>query len=242
MHSEPRPRNAEEVVDSYYDQHYTKVHGSGQLLKAASVMHNHLERRRKHSFHGVTLELGAGSFQHYPYVLHARNKYIATDIRIPEQSPLLKELRSGTGPRDLEFRQMDATQLDLPTHSVDRVVASCLIMHLPDPLGAVMEWQRVCRPDGVIDFLVPCDPGYALRMFRRLVSESTAKRLGVTADEYRLVNAIEHISAFPRVLTLARAALEPNRLMHVEYFPLRFLRSWNLNAFAIVSIEPGSTR
>jgi len=238
MDDESQRTRAEETVDAYYAHHYTKVHGSGQLLKAASVMHTHLERRRKGQFHGVTLELGAGSFQHYPYVTHERHQYIATDIRMPEHSTVFQDIRSGDGPADLEFRQMDATHLDFPSHSVDRIIASCLIMHLPDPLGAVQEWQRVCREDGVIDFLVPCDPGMSLRIFRRLVSESTAARLGVTAEHYRLVNAIEHVSAFPRVLTLARAALEPTRRMYVDYFPFRFLKSWNVNAFAIVSIEP----
>jgi phosphatidylethanolamine/phosphatidyl-N-methylethanolamine N-methyltransferase len=238
MTEEPSMCGAQETVDSYYAKHYAKVHSSGQMLKAASAMHTHLERRRSSAVYGVTLELGAGSFQHYPHVSHGRDHYIATDIRVPEDSPLFQALRAGTGPSDLEFRQMDATQIEFPPHSVDRIVASCLIMHLPDPLKALQEWQRVCRPDGVIDFLVPCDPGIALRIFRRLVSEPTAKRLGVSAEEFRLVNAIDHISAFPRVLALAQAALEPTRRMHVDYFPLRFLRSWNLNAFAIVSIEP----
>ena len=38
--------------------------------------------------------------------------------------------------------------LDFDDGSVGRVVATCLLIHLPDPYGATHEWQRACRPDG----------------------------------------------------------------------------------------------
>jgi len=232
-----RPRPGE-LVDAYYSECYAKVHGSGQLNKANAAMHNSLEKRRSGQSYDITLELGAGEFQHYPYVQHSRTQYIAGDIRVPAKSPIWQALEQGTGPADLRFCEMDATSIPMPTGFADRVVATCLIMHLPDPFSVLQEWQRVCGDGGVIDFLVPCDPGLALRAFRRLISEPTAQRVGVSAEEHRLVNAIDHVSAFPRILTLAKAALEPNRKLIVDYFPLKIIKSWNINAFAVLSIEP----
>jgi SAM-dependent methyltransferase len=229
---------ADELVDDYYRQNYETVHGSGCLGGAASVMHKRLERDRAGRRFPVTVEVGAGRFEHYPFVTHARDRYVATDIRIPTEDPVYRSLTSGTGPDDLEFRQSDAMALDFDTHSVDRVVATCLLIHLPDPYGAIHEWQRVCRPEGVIDLLVPCDPGIVSRAFRRVVSQRVARRQGVPREQYALVNAIEHLSPFNRVLRLTRAAVEPGRRLEVDYFPLAMVPSWNLNAFAIMRIVP----
>lgn len=226
-------------MDEYYARHYAAVHGSGCLGGAATVLHRQIERP-----HGptddfpLTVEVGAGRFEHYPFVRHARSRYVATDIRIPVGNPTLDELSAGRHPAGLEFVKMDAMELSFATGSVDRIVASCLLIHLPDPYAAVREWQRVCRPDGVIDMLVPCDPGLVSRAFRRGVSQRIARQHGVDPAEYALVNAIEHMSPFSRVLTLARAAVEPGRTLRVDYFPLPLLRSWNLNAFAIFRIGP----
>lgn len=151
---------------------------------------------------------------------------------------MYQSLERGAGPRGLEFEQMDAQHLDLESGSVDRVVATCLIIHLPDPLAAVREWQRVTRPDGVIDILVPCDPGMASRSFRRIVSRRAARKQGVPAGEYELVNAIEHLNPVSRVLTLARHAITEDRALEVDYFPFGAIPSWNVNAFAVLSIGP----
>lgn len=237
MSNDREPRSSREIVDEYYAKHYASVHGSGCLGTAASVLHRRLEHRRGPGRrYPVTVEVGAGRFEHLPYVQHQYDRYVATDLRVPVENPTYVELTNGSGPPGLEFVQMDALQLGFEDHSVDRLVASCLLIHLPDPLAAVQEWQRVCRPTGVIDILVPCDPGLLARAFRRTVSQRTARRQGVDPSEYVLVNAIEHLSPFNRVLTLTRAAIEPNRRLSVSYYPFAVVPAWNVNAFAILSI------
>lgn len=230
------------LVDEYYDKHYIQVQTSGLLGAAQRGTHECLERGRLGMSFPVTLELGAGSLQHYPFVRHRRDQYIATDIRVPTQGLLVETLKSGDGPADLVFQHADAMRLPYADGSVDRIVAGCLVVHLPDPLGAVVEWQRVCRSRGVIDFLVPCDPGMLLRAFRRVISEPTASRQGVSPQQFRLVNAVDHVSSFARIKTLARAALQPGRELKINYYPFAFLRSWNLNAFAVFTIRPRPRR
>ncbi|WP_159081584.1 class I SAM-dependent methyltransferase [Nocardioides sediminis] len=239
MHDQSPISDPARIVDDYYASHYAAVHGSGCVGGAASLLHRRLERRRgPDDYFPVTVEVGAGRFEHYPLVRHRRDRYIATDIRIPGQHSHQRAIGSRTRPGDLEFVQTDAMHLALGDAVVDRLVASCLLIHLPDPWAAVKEWQRVCRPDGVIDMLVPCDPGMVSRAFRRLVSRPAARKRGVPAGVYELVNAIEHVSPFGRVITLARAAVDPGRRLDVDYFPIPVLPSWNLNAFAVLSIGP----
>lgn len=232
-----RPDSSQEIVNQYYREHYAAVHSSGSLGVANRKIHERLERSRRNSSFDVTLELGAGNFEHTKHVQHSWREYVATDIRTPP-AKALREMQSRFPERQFKFLEADALHLPFPDDYAERVVAGCLIIHLPDPMEAIIEWQRVCSPNGVIDFLVPCDPGLALRVFRRFVSERNAQKHGVPSNQYRLVNAIEHLSPFGRVLELTRASVETDRVLRVTYFPFPWIRSWNMNAFAIFSIEP----
>lgn len=237
-----RAESVDTLVDEYYAKRYSTVHATGCLGGAAKAMHTSLERGRAQGSFPLTLELGAGEFQHYRFVTHARRCYLAADLRVPTGSAFYQDLLRGAGPRDLRFVAADASCLPFADASIDRVVASCLILHLADPLAALREWQRVCRPSGTIDFLVPCEPGLALRAFRRVVSHRAAKAHGVSAADFDLVNALDHVSYFERIQTIARAAVEPARRLDVRYYPLPGVASWNLNAFAVFAITARGPR
>jgi hypothetical protein len=94
----------------------------------------------------------------------------------------------------------------------------------------------VSKKGGVIDLVIPCEPGYLSRIFRRLISVPNARRYDVSKSNYEMVNAIEHVSSFPRTMRIIQNEIETVREFKIRYFPFPFLKSWNLNAFAIVSI------
>jgi hypothetical protein len=60
----------------------------------------------------------------------------------------------------------------------------------------------------------------------------------VPRQEYGLVHAIDHLNPFTRLWTIAKVAVEPDRRLRVRFFPFPRIPSWNLNAFAVFSIEP----
>lgn len=49
--------------------------------------------------------------------------------------------------------KMDATSLDFPDNSFDRVLAAYFISTVPDPVRVIQEMKRVCRPGGYLVFL-----------------------------------------------------------------------------------------
>jgi SAM-dependent methyltransferase len=51
---------------------------------------------------------------------------------------------------NLTFTVGDVYALDQPTGSVDVVTAHQVLHHLSDPVGAIVEMRRVCRPGGTI--------------------------------------------------------------------------------------------
>ena len=223
----------DDEIDHYYENYYAKVHSSGTLGFANKIMHSRLERKRNKSFPKV-LELGCGNFEHFPFVKHNYLSYLATDIRVPSNLLIKKFQEYGA---ENTFKVENATNLSFMEHTFDRVLAGCLIVHLTDIGKALSEWQRVTKSDGVIDFVIPCDPGILLRVFRRLVSVPHARKFGVKREIYEAVNAYEHVSSFPRTWKIIQSQIEPNRQVKIRYFPFPFLKSWNFNAFAIVSIH-----
>ena len=57
------------------------------------------------------------------------------------------------GLEHVALRKMDATRLDFPDDSFDRVLAAYFISTVPDPVKVVLEMKRVCRPGGYLVFL-----------------------------------------------------------------------------------------
>jgi ubiquinone/menaquinone biosynthesis C-methylase UbiE len=226
------PNSFDDEIDQYYEKYYAKVHSNGALGFANKIMHSRLEKKRGKSFPKV-LELGCGNFEHFPFIKHSYLSYLATDIRAPSNLLIEKFQESGA---NNSFKVENATDLNFMEHTFDRVLAGCLILHLVDVGKALREWQRVTKADGVIDFVIPCDPGIILRIFRRLVSIPHARKFGVTRETYEAVNAYDHVSSFPRTWRIIQCQIEPNRRLEIRYFPFPFLKSWNFNAFAIVSI------
>lgn len=53
----------------------------------------------------------------------------------------------------VDLLKMDATNLDFEDSSFDRVLAAYFISTVPDPVRAVAEMKRVCKPGGYLVFL-----------------------------------------------------------------------------------------
>jgi phosphatidylethanolamine/phosphatidyl-N-methylethanolamine N-methyltransferase len=53
----------------------------------------------------------------------------------------------------VQLVKMDATHLNLPDNSFDRVLAAYFISTVPDPVGVISEMKRVCKPGGYLVFL-----------------------------------------------------------------------------------------
>lgn len=57
------------------------------------------------------------------------------------------------GLNNVKLLKMDATKLNFPDNSFDRVLAAYFISTVPDPVKVVQEMKRVCRPGGYLVFL-----------------------------------------------------------------------------------------
>ena len=76
-------------------------------------------------------------------------KVIASDLA-PEMTEVAAAAAAAAGITNIEFRTMDAEQLEIEDASVDSVTNVYGLMFCPDPLRAVREAHRVLRPGGRI--------------------------------------------------------------------------------------------
>ncbi len=92
------------------------------------------------------LEVGVGTGLNLP--LYPKNCEI---VGIDISEGMLKKAWERV--RDLDLTNatltvMDASKLEFPDNSFDRVIATYVISAVPDPVKTLLEMQRVCKPNG----------------------------------------------------------------------------------------------
>lgn len=159
------------------------------------------------------VEVGAGSGEHFAHVQHQFGEYIMTDsseVMLKRASDRWRATRpSGV----LKFETQDASNLQLKSESVDRVIAAHVLEHIPKPHEVVETWWRVLRPGGVLSLVLPCDPGVMWRLGRALGPRQSAKRAGL---DYDYLMALEHINSIMGLRSI----------LHHKFGSQRFAELW----------------
>jgi ubiquinone/menaquinone biosynthesis C-methylase UbiE len=68
----------------------------------------------------------------------------------PSADVIAQAQRDADGVENVEFATGDVYALDFADATFDVVHAHQVLQHLPDPIGALREMRRVCKPDGVV--------------------------------------------------------------------------------------------
>ena len=108
-------------------------------------------------------------------------------------STMLREARhraAAMGTANLRFEPMDVQSLPFPDGSFDRVLATQLLVHVPDPRRALHEMCRVASQNGLVaigdmdwdTLVIGCSDQSLSRRFTRLFSDGI--RNGVVVREY----------------------------------------------------------
>lgn len=161
--------------------------------------------------HFKTLEIGAGTGSHLAFEDLSRQDYHCVELR-QNMADAIKQ----------RFPQVKATvgdcqrQLPYDDNSFDRIVAVHVLEHLPDLPGCLDEMQRILKPNGIFSIVLPCDPGAAYEIARKISAERIFRR------RYKLpygwLIRREHINSPYEILKLLDERFdEVNR----SYWPLR---------------------
>jgi ubiquinone/menaquinone biosynthesis C-methylase UbiE len=140
-------KSAEEI-QSAYDEEEAADYAEAHWLKRRLA-----SRTRRHQFGDATgrvLEVACGTGVNFPHLPES-----ADLVGIDLSTPMLTRARDKADElgRRVELKQMDAQQLSFAADSFDHVVSSFSTCTFPDPIEALNEMGRVCKPDGQIRLL-----------------------------------------------------------------------------------------
>jgi ubiquinone/menaquinone biosynthesis C-methylase UbiE len=106
-----------------------------------------LRRRQFGDVDGRVLDVACGTGTNFRY-LPPTVDLVGIDAS-PDMLAHARETLDGLG-RDGELHEMDAASLAFPDDGFDAVVSAFSTCTFPDPIAALREMARVCRPDGRI--------------------------------------------------------------------------------------------
>lgn len=145
---ERRPgKSAAEIRDAYDDEEAEQYHDTHWLkLRIAA-------RTRRHQFGGVdgrVLDVACGTGENFRY-LPETAEVVGVDI----SADMLERAREAAADlgRRVELEQMDAQRLSFEDDSFDHVVSALSTCTFPDPIEALNEIGRVCKPTGRVRLL-----------------------------------------------------------------------------------------
>lgn len=94
------------------------------------------------------IELGAAS--HNPFGVNALNVAPEWNYEVYREN----QVNQGEEPIQIDLYG-HAAQIPVADRSLDFVLSSHVIEHIPDPISAFVEWQRVIKPGGYVVAIVP---------------------------------------------------------------------------------------
>lgn len=143
------------------------------------------------------LEVGVGTGLNLP--LYPRDCEV-TGIDISEGMLRKADERVRTsGMTNTKLMVMDASKLEFPENSFDRVIATYVISAVPDPVKTLLEMRRVCKPSGhlvILNHFKSDNP--VVGLFEKLLAPVCTK-IGFDT-ELKLMPLLERVALAPEQL------------------------------------------
>ncbi len=192
-----------------YDQSNYDANMAGSVLMRSHAL---LERDFGPDRHfGKVLEVGAGTMVHLQSIRHRFDSYIASDMN----ADLIAAAASRPLREGVELQRLEGGALPFADGTFDRLIATHVLEHIPEPHLALAEWVRVLKSGGILSLILPCDPGLAWRLGRHFGPRRRAQAAGLDYDYYM---AREHVNSIYNLRQLVRYHL-PDR--KEAWWPLR---------------------
>ena len=221
------------TADEYYRNYYNKVLTSSKVRFFAKITHKSLEagiKCQENQSNIKILEIGAGHGEHRSYVKHNYSEYWETDIRV---NSILDKYSKENKDYRVRVVELDANNLDsIPTQFFDRVILTCVLVHLENPIQTLQELKRIVRKGGTISMYIPCEPGIFLRIARYVTTVQTAKKLGV---DHLHFHYLEHKFHYLYIKYAINEVFSGYKVKRIRW-PFPFL-SWGCNLWEVVQIH-----
>jgi ubiquinone/menaquinone biosynthesis C-methylase UbiE len=234
--SESADLTKEEILTEYYQKFYhSNLYGN----RCQSIGTRYFDYRLEKSWLKSSetperlLEVGFASGEHMSKTrVFPKLEYVGLDINEPATQQYIEKINPELRSR-LRFVKSNSESMPFQQNTFDRIVSTCLLHHVKEPLKVLQEIRRFSKNNAQIAIGLPADPGLLNRLIKNLITYPSLRKLGV--DNPRLIYALEHPNQIGGLIALAKHVFQDDTVK-VIYSPFRF-PTWNLNLMVVVHIK-----
>jgi ubiquinone/menaquinone biosynthesis C-methylase UbiE len=183
------------------------------------------------------LEIGAGSGEHFLFVKHEYDSYIMSDlvhpVLLPKVQKTVKDLKL-TRKKEIRLEMQNIENLSYENGTFDRIIISCLIHHLSNPVAGLGEVRRVIKNKGLVTIYLPSDPGILYRAAQNIVSNHTFLKY-FSKQEIKFLRACQHRNHIASIIVMIESIFEFDDITWKSFPKVNF--GWNTRFFQICSIR-----
>lgn len=210
--------------NTHYSGDQENLYKNVFIRKLFDLGHHYIAQQGK-NIQGTVLDIGSGMGYHLQFEqISAKRKYICLD---KDKTMLDRILQPNV-------KKIIGTCSDIPLkdHSVDEVIASHILEHLPKLDKDLQEIKRVLKKDGKLIVVLPCDPGFLWKTLTYITpSRWRLKKLGL---DYDVVMRHEHVNTFEKCLSSLKKDFT---ITDETYYPFAF-KNYNANIFCGLTLIP----
>lgn len=222
------------IINHYYNFVYAKyLYAGGPSQKGQDWASRFLESSFKENSLERVLEIGGGSGEHLTHVKDIPTKlYASLDLREISIDPALLKIDEKLR-EVLKFDVGDVQALPYEDEYFDRVLGTCVLHHISDPLAALQEIKRVAKTGSEICFVLPTDPGLLNRMIKKFITFPRLRKLSEYPPE--LFYALDHQNHIESLIQIFKYTFKEDQVS-IRYSPFRF-RTWNFNLLVVLKAK-----
>ncbi len=180
------------------------------------------------------LEIGGGASPHFNFIdlenvkeyWISDNKYLLKESYFKNDEKLSFEIYNHNAEFDPDYSIFFEKNIRF-----NRIIASHVWEHLPDPEKIFLNWINLLDEDGRLDIAIPCDPGILFRIGQLVGRKKAMKNYNMSFKEIELMLSREHINSCQNLLKIAKFYTDSK----YSYFPFK-IPLVNLNLFIFIRI------
>jgi ubiquinone/menaquinone biosynthesis C-methylase UbiE len=135
-------------IQHRYDGEIGKQHLQGEFFRETILGVGRLRRKVFSKATGHILDVACGGGENFRSIQHLARQYTAIELS-PYMLEQAKKRAKQLG-MNIDARVMDAQNLEFPDATFDTVISALATCTFPNPVLALQEMRRVCKPTGRI--------------------------------------------------------------------------------------------
>jgi ubiquinone/menaquinone biosynthesis C-methylase UbiE len=213
-----------ELWKKHYSSDQENLYKSVFIRAIFDMGHTYIAKKGKEK-NGNVLDLGSGMGYHLKFEkITSKRVYTCLDSDATMLDRITKKgVKKIVG---------TCSKIPLKDASVDIIIASHILEHLPTLRKDLEEIKRVLKKDGLFLVVLPCDPGFLWKILTFITpSRWRLKKIGI---DYDVVMKHEHVNTYEKCMTeLKKQFINKD----TTFYPF-LIKNYNANILSCLTFSP----